>query len=487
MASGSPYDLVVVGMGAAGLSAAVSYVDAVAEEGRPPRVVVLERASEEERGGATRWTSSWLRIMEDRRLDPEFIPLMEKVSRGLADLEYCSVLESEVPRSVQFLEDHGVEVPYTPLPFPTGGAHAGLGTPVGGGKAIVDSLSAIVGATGGAEILYRTEAVRLALSGDGRVNGVVARGQDGLLRTLEARAVVIACGGFEGNPELLTQYVGSNACDMPVIAPTLRNNRGDGLRMAVEVGADTAGQFDMFHGEPVDPRTSKPDAVIYGFPYGIVVNRHGKRFFDEGQNSFDATFELLGYEIWRRQEQTAFWIGDQTSRAVPYIETVQLTDVPPAESGTVAGLAQQLGLDPASLETTVAEYNAACGPGDFDPAVRDGKATDGLEPPKSNWAFPLDTPPFVAYPLTCAITFTFGGIRTDTQARVVTPAGTPIPGLYAAGETTGLYYHEYPAGTSVLRAVTFGRIAGAHAAAAAVGPRSAARAQRRAEPSTTGG
>ena len=467
MGSEARYDLVVIGMGAAGLSAAVSYLDTVAAEGRPARLAVLERAPEEERGGATRWTSSWFRIMEDRRLDPEFLGLMERVSRGLADLEYCSVLEAEVPRSVEFLEEHGVEVPYTPLPFPTGGAHPGLGTPVGGGKAIVDALAAIVDATEGAEIHYRTEAVRLAVSDDGRVAGVVVRGKNGLLRTLHASSVVIACGGFEGNPELLTRYLGPNACDIPVIAPTLRNNRGDGLRMALELGADTAGQFDMFHGEPVDPRTSKPDAVIYGFAYGIVVNRHAQRFFDEGQNSFDATFELLAYEIWRHQEQTAFWIGDQRSLGVPYIETVQLSDLPPIEAGTVRELAGELGLDADALEKTIAEFNAACGPGEFDPSVRDGKSTVGLEPPKSNWALPIDSPPYVAYPLTCAITFTFGGIRTDTRARVVTPAGTPIPGLYAAGEVTGLYYHEYPAGTSVLRSVTFGRIAGAEAARAA--------------------
>ncbi len=462
--SDATYDVVVIGMGAAGLSAAVSFAETAAEQDRVARVAVLERAPEEGRGGATRWTGSWFRIMEDRRLDPEFMRLMETFSGGLADLEYCSVLESETPRSVRFLEEHGVEIPYVHLPFPTGGAHPGLGMPVGGGKAIVDSLAAILDATDGAEILYRTEAVRLAVSDEGRVSGVVVRGQDGLLRTLGAGAVVIACGGFEGNPEMLTQYVGPNACDLPVIAPTLRNNRGDGLRMAVEVGADTAGQFDMIHGEPVDPRTDKPDAVIYGFPYGIVVNKHAKRFFDEGKKSFDATFELLGYEIWRNQEQTAFWISDQTSLTVPYIETIQLSDVPPIEAETLQELAGKLGLEPAALEATVAEYNAACGTGDFNPQILDGKAALGLEPPKSNWAFPLERPPYLGYPLTCAITFTFGGIRTDTQARVVSPGGTAIPGLYAAGEVTGLYYHEYPAGTSVLRSVTFGRIAGAHAA-----------------------
>jgi tricarballylate dehydrogenase len=276
---------------------------------------------------------------------------------------------------------------------------------------------------------------------------------------------VIACGGFEGNPEMLTRYIGSRACDLPLVAPTLKNNRGDGLRMALEVGADTAGQFDMFHGEPADPRSTKPDAVVYAFAFGIVVNGNAKRFFDEGRDSFDSTFEDLSFEIFRSQNQKAFFIGDQTTLSIDPVQAIILTDQPAIEAPTIAALARKLGLDAATLEKTVAEYNAAIGPGELDPRIRDGKATRGLDPPKSNWAFPVEKPPYIAYPLTCAITFTFGGIRTDSQARVLTPMGVPIPGLYAAGEVTGLYYHSYPAGTSVLRAATFGRIAGAEAAA----------------------
>jgi tricarballylate dehydrogenase len=285
------------------------------------------------------------------------------------------------------------------------------------------------------------------------------------LRTLSASAAVIACGGFEGNAEMLTRYVGARACDLPLIAPTLKNNRGDGLRMAMEVGADTAGQFDMFHGEPVDPRSAKPDAVVYAYPFGIVVNAHGRRFFDEGKDSFDSTFEDLAVEIFRHQNQKAFFIGDQTTLAVEPVAAIILTDQPPIEAASIGALADKLGIDRGALETTVAEYNAAIGPGEFDPKIRDGKAAPSLTPPKSNWAFPLTKPPYIAYPLTCAITFTFGGIKTDAQARVLTPMGAPIAGLYAAGEVTGIYYHGYPAGTSVLRAATFGRIAGAHAAA----------------------
>jgi tricarballylate dehydrogenase len=456
------YDLVVIGMGAAGLSAALSYAEASAVLGRAARIAVLERSPENERGGATRYTSSWFRVTADGQLDPKFVETMEAVSGGLADLDYCRTLAREVPNSLRFLEEHRVGTTYFKQALPNRNTGGGLGMPVGGGAAIVQGL---VEQTAGAEILYETEAVRLSVSGEGRIDGVVARGRDGLLRRLAAGSVVIASGGFEGNKEMLTQYLGERACNMPLIAPGPGNNRGDGIRMAMEVGADTAGQFDMFHGEPVDSRSRKPDAVIYPYPYGIVVNRHARRFYDEGKNSFDSTFEELAYEIWRRQEQQAFLIGDQTSLSVRGFTDVAFTDLPPVTADTIGGLAERLGLNPEALESTVAGYNGALGPGEFNPYIFDGKGTVGLIPPKSNWAFPLNSPPYIAYPLTCAITFTFGGIRTDTSARVVSPAGTPIPGLYAAGEVTGLYYHAYPAGTSVIRAITFGRLAGAHAAA----------------------
>jgi tricarballylate dehydrogenase len=457
------YDLLVVGMGAAGLAAAVSHSEAAAEQGRVARVAVLERAPEAERGGATRYTSSWFRITEDRALDPGFVGLMESVSGGLADLDSCRTLEREVPATLDFLDGHGIEVTYARSPLPnrhTGGG----GTPAGGGAAIVEGLAGTLEGTNGVELHYETEAVRLSVSPEGQVDGVVVQGRDGLRRTLGARAVVIASGGFEGDREMLTQHLGERARDLPLIAPGLRNNRGEGIRMALEVGADTAGQFDMIHAEPVDPRASKPDPVFFPYVCGIVVNGRAERFFDEGQDSFDATFEALGYEIWRHQDQTAFFIGDQTTLGIEGFDTLVLTDVPPITGGRVGELAAELGLDPGKLERTVAEYNAAVGPEPFDPYAFDGKSTRGLAPPKSNWAFPLDSPPYIAYPLTCAITFTFGGVRTDSCARVVTPAGIPIPGLYAAGEVAGLYYHEYPAGTSVLRALTFGRLAGGHAA-----------------------
>jgi tricarballylate dehydrogenase len=442
------HDLVVIGCGAAGLAAAVAYAD---EVGPDARIAVLERATLEGRGGATRWTSSWFRITANRQLDPSFIETMERVSEGKADLDYCRAFAREVPATFDFLDRHAVPWIYFQQPF---------------GVALVNTLTGLIDGLPNAKIHYQTEAVALSTDGNSTVTGVHVRDPAGK-RHLQARAVVIACGGFEGAPDLLRNHIGPRAIELPLIAPTLANNRGDGIRLAQPLGADLAGQFEMFHGEPVDRRSSKPDAVVYAYPFGILVNGAAQRFFDEGADSFDATFEQLGYEIWANQQQAAYFIAEKAILDWPNVADIILTDQPAIEADTLEALATKLGLDTAALVTTVSRYNAAIGPGETDRRLRDGKATVGLSPPKSNWATPLQRGPFIGYPLTCAITFTFGGLRSDARARVVRRDGIPIDGLYAAGEVTGLYYNAYPAGTSVLRALTFGRIAAREAAARA--------------------
>lgn len=454
------HDLVVIGCGAAGLAAAVAYADKV---GRQARIAVLERANAEGRGGATRWTSSWWRITAQRELDPAFVETMQRVSGGKADLEYCRAFAREVPATFDFLDRHAVPWIYFEQPFANRNTGGGLAMPVPGGVALIETLSRAVDDLPHGRIHYETEAVSLSIDGRGRVNGVHVRSPEGE-QLLAAQAVVIACGGFEGAPDLLREHLGPRGPEMPLIAPTLANNRGDGIRLVAPLDGGLSGQFDMFHGEPIDRRSSKPDAVVYAYPFGIVVNRHARRFFDEGADSFDATFERLAYEIWAHQEQEAYFIAEKAILDWPNVANIILSDQPPLEASTVAGLGLALGLDSDVLDATVRQYNAAIGPGTTDRRIRDGKATAGIDPPKSNWATPIEHGPFIGYPLTCAITFTFGGIRSDARARVLRRDGQPIPGLYAAGEVTGLYYSEYPAGTSVLRALTFGRIAAREAA-----------------------
>lgn len=462
MASDS-YNVVVVGSGAAGLACATNFVDEMKARGLQPRVAVIESLPKAERGGATRWTTARLRVRADNSLDPVAIGRVEEASKGLADLDYFRELQKEAPQTIRFLEQHGVElVRYGPLCAQEIQHET---KPNGGGHSIVETLATALEKVPGVDLLYRTEAIRLTTTDDGRVNGVTVRGEDGLLRTLKGTSVVLACGGYEGNHEMLSRYLGNNACDFKLLAPGLASNKGTGIRMAMELGAATSGQFDMVHAELVDRRTDRPDAVIYGHTLGIVVNGDGKRFFDEGQGPFDATFELIAFEVWRNQKQTAFFIADQTIAADhPQLMLLFDTDLPPVQADTVPELAHQLGLDADALVATVDEYNAAISADSFDPSKFDGKQTTGLSPDKSNWAYPLKRPPFFAYPLTAAICFTYGGLRTDARARVLSGNAVPIPGLYAAGEIVGVFYHEYPAGTSVLRSLTFGRIAGREAA-----------------------
>lgn len=462
----SEYDLVVIGSGFAGASAALSYCEKAADEGRSGRVALVEVGAEDERSGGSRWTMAWLRVYEDGRLDESWKDRVQETSKGLADLEYCLALEREVPGTIKYLEAHGVELYQhwendVALEYET---DKSIKWPVGGGLQIVNNLLAHFKKFDNSEILYETEAVKLSISDEGRVNGVVVRGKDGLLRTLSSKAVVIASGGFEGNPEMLTQYLGNNAVDIKPIVPGLHRNKGAGIRMAMDIGADTAGQFDMFHSEVVDSRTSRPDSVIWGHNYGICVNQQGKRFFDEGEDYLFAHFELLAYEVWKNQNQNAYFITDK-----PVMERMrpgwvyETTDMEPEEGATLAELASKLGLSPEALEATVQEFNASTAGGPFQPEILDGLSTEGLVPPKSNWANRIESGPFYGYPLEARITFTFGGLKTDTEARVISGGGVPIPGLYAAGEITGLFYHEYPPATSSIRSMTFGRVAGANA------------------------
>jgi succinate dehydrogenase/fumarate reductase flavoprotein subunit len=464
----SDYDLIVVGSGHAGSSATLSFLETAEQGGRSGSVAMLEAGKKDERPGASRWTMAYLRLRRDRRLSREWVKRVESGSKGLADLEYCRVFEDEVPATVDFLEEHGVElIGYDEENVCIEFDEQFFLCPNGGGLAIVNALLGHIEEYDNAEVHFETEAVRLTMSEEGRVNGVVVRKPDGLLRAMTADAVVLSCGGFEGNPEMLTQYVGENAVDLPLIAPGLSYNRGAGIRMAMEIGAGTAGQFDMIHAELCDTRTTKPDAVVWGHTYGIVVNEECKRFYDEGWDTLFGCFELIAYETWRHQNQKAYFVTDKTImdrfRGSWVYET---TDVPPEEGATIGELATNLGLDPDRLEMTVREFNAACEPGEWDPTRLDGKRTHGVEPPKSNWANPIETPPFYGFPMTANITFTYGGLKVDTQARVLSTNDVPIPGLYAAGEITGLFYHRYPGGTSVLRSLAFGRIAGASIAKA---------------------
>ncbi|NKZ10802.1 FAD-binding protein [Mycolicibacterium septicum DSM 44393] len=453
--SESVLDLVVVGCGAGGLATALQFL----QSAPGGRVMVLERTSRAQRGGNTAWTGAFFRLTEDGSPAHDFVSRMMELSEGKTDEAIVRRLAALARPTIQWLNDNGVATKSDLTYFLTSKGPRLM--PAGGGAAIVETFAARVEELGG-NIEYNTTAQDL-ITDRGDVIGVEALDSAGSKRRLLARTVVLACGGFQGNPALLDHHLGGRGHELSPIAPGGRSNRGEGIEMATRAGADTDGQFDQFHGEPVDPRTGSAEALVMVYPYGILVDHEAQRFVDEAADTPDNTFEAVAYKIWRDANQYAYLIADQKLMRHDIARAV-LTDRRPESALTLEALARRLDLDPQALADTVARYNQAATPGPLELSSLDGISTRGLVPAKSNWARPIDEPPYVAWPVTCAITFTFGGLRTDEFARVLDAAGEPIPGLFAVGEVAGIYHHKYPGATSVLRALAFGRIAGQTAA-----------------------
>jgi tricarballylate dehydrogenase len=476
-------DVLVVGSGIAGLSAAVTARKAGA------RVAVLERSPQEDRGGNTRWTEAFLRLKSDvavaddfeshfaknagHHLDPEIVaetagdfssrtPISKTL--GFTDPDLIARFAAEAQTVVPWLKSFGVRFDFLPMYFITTSTTR-LGT-VGGGRAMVDALGAWADGNG-VVTHYRTTARRLIQDDAGAVIGVEAVTEGNRPVAFMAPAVVLACGGFEGNPEMLARYLGSQARYIRPVARGGYYNRGEGLQMALAVGAAPAGDWTRFHAEPLDPRSGAPEPVVMVFNYGILVDKHGRRFTDEAPFSADATYESITRIIGEQPDGIAWLILDARIDEIANWGRAVRSDQPAITAPTLAALAETIGVPADQLAATVAGYNRACPAGArFAPDKPDGVSTQpDYAPRKSNWSFPLERAPWRAYPIICGNCFTFGGLKVDPDARVLNMDGDPIPGLWAAGETIGLYWGTYTGATSVLRGAVFGRIAGEGAAA----------------------
>jgi len=476
---GEMFDVVVVGCGIAGLSAATAAHEAGA------RVLVLERAPREERGGNTRYTEAFLRMKNETEVaddfaemflrnsgwypDPELVADTARdrenwpgVVRALAmtDAEVIAAFADNAGPTLAWLRDHGIRFEVAAPPFLT--TSTSRLAPSGGGLALVETLADGLEAAG-VEIRYQTTARGLHIDDNGAVAGVHIVGEGNRPQTIAAGAVILACGGFEGSIEMQTRYIGPRAAYLRPIARGGHYNKGEGIQMALDIGAAPAGEFGKFHAEPMDPRSGKAEAAIFAFPYGILVNKAGERFVDEAPATVDATYERITRQIFEQPDGIAWAIFDAKLADVPNYQMAIRTDQPPIEADNLAGLSAQIGVPAESLAATVEAYNAACMPGAFRALEVDGLSTTGLIPKKSNWARPLDQPAYQAYPIIAANVLTFGGIKVDCDARAVNQDGETIPGLYVAGEPMGIYYDNYVGSTSVLRGAVFGRLAGQHA------------------------
>ncbi|PLC53407.1 FAD-binding dehydrogenase [Pollutimonas nitritireducens] len=474
------FDVVVAGCGVAGLSAAVS----AAEQGLT--VAVLERASREERGGQSRFTEAYLRmkaideVADDFEthlaenvgpyVDPDMTAEMGQdsaswshITRSLAipDSELIGSFADHVPGTIQWLQGLGVKFDFLPTAFLTKTQPRLL--PVGGGEALVEALAASAEALG-VTFFYNTSARRLITDEVGTVQGIVAQTQgEGGIRF--KGQVVLACGGFEGNPEMLAKYLGPRSVYIRPVCKGGYYNRGEGIEMALDAGAAACGEFGSYHAEPVDPRSGISEPAVFIFPYGILVNKSGKRFTDEGPGTVDAYYERVTRRIYEQEEGIAYVILDEKVKDVPNYRLAIRTDQPAIEGATLEALGEKLKLPAGALAETVRRYNECCPTdGKYDPLHIDGLATQGLTPPKSNWARPLEHGPFIAYPIISANVFTFGGLKINSAGQVLDTDGMPMANLYAAGETVGMYYTNYTGATSVLKGLVFGRLAAQHIA-----------------------
>ena len=473
------YDVVVVGCGVAGLSAALT----AAREG--VKVGVLERSSKEVRGGNSRYTESYFRMSSETQIsddfedklvesslgtiDPELLKLTMRPydqwppilkAYGFTDPEFISRFAEGVPDTIAWLKRLGIKFLET-SPFLTQATTRIA--PSGGGEALVETLAGAAEKEG-VTFHYETAARSLIQNEKGEVRGVRAWSNSEGGKDFESKAVVLASGGFQGNLEMMARYFGDHSHLTRPVAPGGLYNKGEGIEMALKIGAAPAGQYNAFHAEPIDPRSGKPEAAIFIFGYGILVNQAGERFVDEGSGLSDLIYEDISRRILKQKGGIAYLVYDSKIEEIPNYERGLRTDRKAIEAKSIKELASKLEIETASLEKTIKNYNASVQDGNFDPFVLDGKSTKGIEPPKSNWAKTIDETDLRATPIICSNVFTFGGLKVTPGSEIVNREGYVIPGLFAAGEIVGIYYGDYVGSTSVLRGLVFGRIAGEGAA-----------------------
>lgn len=475
-------DLLIVGCGIAGMSAAVSALQAGLE------VTLLERAPEEDFGGNSRWTEAYLRMKNDAEVSDDFEEkfaqnaganldpnVLDAVvgeyqhwppyvkAHALPDPELISHFANSVPPTIAWLKSFGLKFGPQAIYLLTQSTTRIAAQ--GGGLALIERLMKEA-KTLGAEVLFRTTAVDLVRERDGRIAGVQVIDPEGKRQEIRARATLLASGGYEGNPEMMTHYMGTRAAHIRPVARGGYYNKGEGIRMALAAGAAPAGDFGSYHAEPVDPRSRQPEAVVHIYPYGILVNKRGLRFVNEGPGMVDAWYDPITRTVADQPDGICWVMFDAQVEEIPRWKTSIRSDVPPVEAGTLKELVEKLGLPGTTLET-IAAFNLACPPpaGEFKPFEPDHRATCGLALEKSHWSRPIDKAPFRAYPIISANCFTFGGLKVNTHAQVLDNDGKVMPRLYAAGETVGLYHQVYTGSTSVLRGAVFGRTAALHAAA----------------------
>ncbi|WP_040978533.1 FAD-dependent tricarballylate dehydrogenase TcuA [Oceanobacillus jeddahense] len=491
MAEKIKYNVVVVGAGNAALCAAISAKEKGAE------VLVLEKAPKKKRGGNSYFTDGAIRFafngLEDlRKVIPRITDeeaekivmppytkemyhddLMEATKKQ-SDSALASHLVNESYETITWMHSHKIDFDliYDNQSFERNGKfHFWGGLPVKTGGKGVGLIQKLIDRAEelGIAIWYDAPAVKIHKDNEGAIHSIEVDKQ-GERVNVETKSIILACGSFEANKELRAKHMGEEW--NYAITRGTEYNTGDGLSMAMEVGAQPYGQWSMGHSIGTDANAptvgdfSKPGDIFkkHSYPLGILMNKEGKRFVDEGADFRNYTYAKYGREILKQPGNIAYQVFDEQVRGLLRGE-YDREEATYYQADSIEELANKLDVDRNQFVTTIQEYNQAVQDGSYDPSVKDGKGTAGVTPPKTNWALRVDKKPYYAFPVTCGITFCFGGIKTNAKTEVLDSNNEPIKGLFAAGEMIGgIFYENYPGGSGLMSGAVFGKTAGKVAA-----------------------
>ena len=460
MSNEKTYDVLIAGGGNAALCAAITAAE------RGARVLIAEAAPKALRGGNSRHTRN-LRTAHEAPTDvlttaypvDEYFDDLMRVTAGKTNERLARMTIEESAHVAEWMHGRGVRFQQA-----IGGTLSLDRTNAffrGGGKALMNAYY-LTAQRLGVDVIYDAEVTGLEIE-DGFFIAARLRHR-GFEARIAARAFIAAAGGFQANIEWLEQAWGSAARNFLIRGTPYA--RGDVLRLLLDAGFQPVADADQCHAVAIDARGPKFDGGIAtrldSVPFSIMVNRHAQRFYDEGEDFWPKRYAIWGRLIAKQPDQIAYSIIDAKAEAL-FMPSIY----PPIKAQTIGGLAEALGLDPVALRATVDAYNAACsGDGPFDPKVHDGRRTNGLAPDKTNWARPIDTPPFTGFPLRPGITFTYMGVAVDHNATAIMSDNRPAANIYAAGEIMAgnVLGQGYLAGFGMTIGTVFGRKAGEAAA-----------------------
>ena len=483
-------DVLLVGGGCAGTVAAIE------AKNQGANVLLIDKSIKAKRGGNSRYSGGYFRMAFEDGAD-SLLPVVEgsplpdgelvvepysksayynkviTLSDGVADKTFTEIFVDRSLDTAKWMREQGVVWGINPCQIYEKDGHlvcpsgATMLEAKGAGEGLMEMLYTIVEKKN-IPIMYETPARELIVDSSGTVTGVIAQDKDGYLQ-INAKSVILACGGNQASPDYRRKYLGEG-WDLVRVRGT-RYNTGDGINMAVDIGAATSGHWGGCHASMIAEDTPMVEAAgegseRYSYPYSIMVSREGKRFVDEGYDRQPFTYARFGKELLKLPGHVGFQIYDKKITDTPLFR-VEYHEAEGVIADTLEEVAEAMGIDVEQFMKTVNEFNAAVKDDiPFAAYKYDGKRTVGLDIDKTNWAQKIDTPPYRGYAVVCGLTMTYGGLKVNVKAQVIDTGDKPIKGLYAIGESSGGFFgNNYPSGSGLTRGAVFGRIAATEAVA----------------------